>query len=329
MLDVTCSSRLSPADAAAYDAFVDEARSGSYAQARAWERAALADRRVGAKWLLVRRRGRLIGTAFVQRRLTVGGLPLPLATVERGPVTASLDDLADVLSALRSACLSRGVLRLRVMPYWSGAEAHEAERILRAAGFRPVRNFAGAHARTLRVDLAGKDDATIFAGKDGEAIRRKIRQAEKAGAVARRGDRGDIATLARLHAQIMGAQGMPSKPGVYWSSLADIIDRGARGAVFVCAHDSEPVSALYASRHGSRATFVIGAATPRPRSFSKMVPAMVAAIRWALASRCTDFDLGGIPFDDDPDEKRRSIAQFKLDFAKTPVPLVGEHVRIL
>jgi lipid II:glycine glycyltransferase (peptidoglycan interpeptide bridge formation enzyme) len=329
MLDVTFAKELSAADAAAYDAFVDEARSGSYAQARAWQRAAIADRRVSPKWLLVRRGGRMIGAAFVQRRLTVGGLPLPLATVERGPVTASLDDLGDVLRSLRLACLSRGIVRLRVMPYWSGADAAEAERILRQAGFRSVQDFDGAHARTLRVELAGKDDASVFAGKDGESIRRKIRQAEKAGAVARRGDRADIPTLARLHAEIMAAQGMPSKCGVYWSSLGDIVERGSRGAVFVCAHEGEPVSALYASRHGSRATFVIGAASPASRSFSKMVPTMVAAIRWALASRCADFDLGGIPLDDDRDEKRRSIAQFKLDFAKTPVPLVGEHVRIL
>jgi lipid II:glycine glycyltransferase (peptidoglycan interpeptide bridge formation enzyme) len=58
-----------------------------------------------------------------------------------------------------------------------------------------------------------------------------------------------------------------------------------------------------------------------------MVPAMAAAIRWAHAEGCDAFDMGGIPLEGDADEKRRSIAQFKLDFAKTPVSLVGEHAR--
>jgi lipid II:glycine glycyltransferase (peptidoglycan interpeptide bridge formation enzyme) len=46
-----------------------------------------------------------------------------------------------------------------------------------------------------------------------------------------------------------------------------------------------------------------------------------------MAEGCDAFDMGGIPMSGDTDEKRRSIAQFKLDFAKQPVSLVGEHAR--
>jgi hypothetical protein len=128
----------------------------------------------------------------------------------------------------------------------------------------------------------------------------------------------------------MGRQGKGSKSRAYWDALAGVAARGERGAVFVTEHDGACVSALYASRHGRVATFVIGASSVRhDRSFSKMVPSMTAAVRWALASGCEVFDMGGLPLEGDPDEKRRSIAQFKLDFAKTPVRLVGEHARWL
>jgi hypothetical protein len=127
----------------------------------------------------------------------------------------------------------------------------------------------------------------------------------------------------------MGGQGRSGKPPAYWSALGDLVAGGTRGAVFVCEHDGACVSALYASRHGRLATFVIGASTAAEHAFSKMVPSMAAAIRWALAEGCDAFDMGGIPLEGDPDEKRKSIAQFKLDFAKTPVRLVGEHARWL
>jgi hypothetical protein len=326
----TFTRRLEGEDASDYDAFVDAARGGAYAQARAWVPAALAGRRFAARWFLARgdRDARVIGAALVLRVRAFGPFTAPMAIVERGPVVADLADLGDVLGALRRACLARGILRLQVMPYWADDDADEAERILARSGFACVHTPASAHARTLRVTLAGKDGDAIFAGKAGESLRRKIRQAEKAGCVARRGTRADTQTLARLYAQLMGDQGRADKPTAYWDALG-ALDRAGRGAIFVAEHDGEPVSALYASKHGRVATFVVGASSDKDVPFSKMVPSMTAAIRWAHAEGCEAFDMGGIPMENDTDEKRRSIAQFKLDFAKTPVRLVREHARWL
>jgi lipid II:glycine glycyltransferase (peptidoglycan interpeptide bridge formation enzyme) len=322
-------SPLSREEAAEYDAFVDAAAGGAWAQARAWAKVAVAGRRM-TPWLFRARRGKdLVGAALVLRPRAIGPIALPVAMVPRGPVVEHLGDLRDVLDALRAALVRRGALRLGVMPYWADDEAERAERILREAKFEPVQTVAGAHARTLRVDLRGKDEATLFAGKSCESLRRKLRQAEKAGAVARRGTGKDLRTLEALDAALMGAQKKGAKPRAYFDALAAIVDEGSRGAVFLCEHEGAAVSALYASRHGKRATFITGASASAEKSFSKMAPAMAAAIRWALAEGCETFDMGGIPLEGDTDEKRRSIAQFKLDFAKTPVRLVGEHARWL
>ena len=214
--------------------------------------------------------------------------------------------------------------RVQVMPYFGGGEAREVEALLAREGFRVVHEFSSAHARSLRVDLEPKD---LFAGKSGESLRRKIRQAEKAGATARKGTSADTSTLARLYADLMRGQEKSDKPNAYWDALGVIVDAGERGALFVAEHEGEAISALYAARHGPIATFVIGASGQQEKSFSKMVPAMNAAIRWAKEVGCTAFDMGGIPMEGDADEKRKSIAQFKMDFAKTPVELVREHAR--
>ena len=59
-----------------------------------------------------------------------------------------------------------------------------------------------------------------------------------------------------------------------------------------------------------------------------VVPALVAAVEWARGLGC-DFDLGGVPMTGDTDEKRLSIAQFKRDFSKTRVELIGQYSRWL
>ena len=329
-MEVLYKEALAGADADAYDSFVDAAPGGHVAQTRAWAEVAVAGRPLTPRFFLARERGQVIGAALVLRA-RAGRIPAPAAHVERGPVCARPDDVAKVAFALARATRRSGVARLTVMPYWSGDDAKRVERELAGARFRSVQELDGAHTVTLRVDLAGRTDAEVFAGKEREVLRRKLRQAEKAGAKARRGGIDDLPTLERLHRELMASQGKHAKAHAWFAALGPaIVAGGARGAIFVCedeANGNEPLAALFASRHGAIATFVLGAASSAPRTYSKMAPAMAAAIRWARDAGCTTFDLGGVPMDGDTDPKRAQIAQFKLDFAKTRVPLVGEHAR--
>ena len=316
---------LSARDADAYDAFVDRARGGAWAQARAWAPVATSYRRLSPRWLLVRRHGELIGAALVLRPRVVGPLTLPSALVERGPVVDDLADLPDVLRALRRACPGR----VQVMPYWADDEADRAEQLLAASGFHSVHGFDSAHARTVRVLLSGKEDATLFSGKEGSAVRSRIRQAEKAGVTVRRGTMADLSTFARLDAEAMAFQGLRPKPRATWDALGQIVERGERGALFLCDYQGVTISAAFVSRHGRLSNYVMGASVTESMIVSKTVLGLAAAIRWARAEGCDSFDMGGIPLEDDPDEKRRGIAHFKLEFAKKPVRLTREHARWL
>ncbi|MGH7283778.1 MAG: lipid II:glycine glycyltransferase FemX [Polyangiaceae bacterium] len=313
--------RLSAEDGAIYDAFVERAGGAHYTQTRAWRSIASAGKHVHSTYFLAMDGGKAVGAAHVLRP-ALGLVAGPVAFVERGPVCECPADLARVLPLLAKALRRRGVLRLHVMPYLSGEEKSAAEHVLRENRFRDVQANGGAHARTLRLDLRGDP----FAGGERESLRRKLKQAEKAGVRAMRGKSSDVVALALLYRQMMRQQSRPSKSRAYFDAVARFVDKG-RGALFLSEQNGEAIAAAFVVHHAEIATFVLGASTIAQKPFSKMAPAMAEAVRWAKAEGCTAFDLGGLPRAGDRDPKRAQIAQFKLDFSKSPVDLVGEHAR--
>jgi lipid II:glycine glycyltransferase (peptidoglycan interpeptide bridge formation enzyme) len=304
-----------------YDAFVLASPAGHAAETRPWAEVARAGAHVRTSFAIVRNGEHVVGSALVLRPVALG-LALPWAWVERGPVVADVASLADVTRALGTALRRRGVLRLRVMPYWAGEDAARAEGLLRSIGLSDVQTADGPHACTLRLGLGGED---VFAGKSKEQVRWRARQAEKAGAIARRGEDRDWKRLREMYRSLMESQGKRNKPDRWWDAIRRFVSDDARGAFFACDHEGRTVAAAVVLRHGGLATYAWGASVPDKLPFSKAIPALVAAIRWARDAGCHTFDLGGIPLEGDRDPKRAAIATFKYDFDKTRVRLVREH----
>ena len=315
-------------DARDYAAFVETAAGAHYTQTAAWAKIAVAGRPRVARFFLARVGDRVVGAAVVLRPRALGPLLTPVAIIERGPVCADPADLGPVLDALVRTARRKGVARLVVMPYWAGERAAEAEGALARAGFRDVQELDGAHASTLRLDLAGKDDAALLTGADRKKLRYELKNAERAGATVRRAPMTEMSTLARLDGQLADSQGKSQRKNAWFAAVAAYLTSDeTRGALFVCEHEGVPVSAALALRHAKVAVYSAGASILEQRPFSKMAMPLVAAARWARDAGCDAFDLGGIPMEGDADPKRVAIAQFKRDFSKTPVRLVREHAR--
>jgi lipid II:glycine glycyltransferase (peptidoglycan interpeptide bridge formation enzyme) len=316
-------------DADDYERFVVEARGGHYGQTRRWAGVATAGRSERALEVLVRDGGRVVGCALV-RRWSAGGLGGPVARIERGPVCDDPELVAPVARVIARALRLRGIVRLSVMPYWSGSDAGDVERALAKARFRSVQAHDGAHACTVRLSLGGRDDDEILAGPERRALRSELKQARRHGLVARRVGPEGVGTLARLHADLMRRQGRSGdvRPPPFFDRLAMVVAH-ANVALFLGEHEGEALAAVLAVRHGRLATFVMGATDASRRPFTKMAPTLMAAVRWARDAGAEAFDLGGVPMPGDADPKRVAIARFKLDFASALVRLVGEHVRWL
>ena len=109
---------LTERDGRDFDAFVERAPVGHFAQTRRWAPVACAGRPFRSSYAVVRDgAGEVVGAAHVLRA-QIAGLPLPYAVIERGPVVADAAMFGPVLSRLTRAARWRGIARLAVMPYW-------------------------------------------------------------------------------------------------------------------------------------------------------------------------------------------------------------------
>jgi lipid II:glycine glycyltransferase (peptidoglycan interpeptide bridge formation enzyme) len=323
-LDAVWSSQLSAADGQAYDRFVAAARDGHYSQTRAWAKLATASKPFAPIYFLARRDGRVVAAALVLRTKLL--LPLPVAQIERGPVCDDPNCLPEVLVTLLHHARAHGILRLSVMPYWSGEEKPLVEEILRRQGFADRQTFGGRHARTLRLDLAQLPDDETFAGRALHQVRQNIRRAERAGAIARQGRKEDLTAFRAMHEQLLDGK-QPPAAAWYDALAAYFLSGNEQGAMFVCEHQGSIVSAIFVARHGKHATYLMGASSAEAVRFPKMILPLAAAIAWTKQNGGEFFDLGGIPLEGDIDVKRASIAEFKYSFSHNEIALVHEHVR--
>lgn len=320
------SSDVLTADGEVYDNFVATARGGHYSQTRAWAEVLVAAKPFAPFYFLARRDGRVIGAGLLLRTQIGGFLNMPVAQMERGPVCAHPEDLPFVLQALRVHCVRHGILRLSVMPYWTGGDKLRVEEILRSQGFVDRQSFNGRHARTLRLDLSALDAREPFAGASLAKVRREMRRAERAGASTRLGGRRDLPAFREMHEALLRSGGRSMPPIGWYDALAGYFTAG-RGAMFVCEHGGRTVSAIFVACHGGVATYIIGASSGEALRFPKMILPMAQAIVWAKQKGADSFDFGGIPMVGDHDVKRASIAEFKYSFSHDEVSLAHEHVR--
>jgi lipid II:glycine glycyltransferase (peptidoglycan interpeptide bridge formation enzyme) len=327
-LDTVWSSELSAADGEAYDSFVATAGGGHYSQTRSWAKVATAARPFVPRYFLARRDGRVVGAALILKTQAFGAVALPFAQVERGPVCDDPEQMPDVLEALLDQSHHHGILRLSVMPYWADDAKPRVERILRQHGFADRQSFGGRHARSLRLDLTSLPADEPFAGSALSQVRHEIRRAERAGAIARYGQKRDLNAIRDMQEQLLRLEGKRPPATAWYEALAEyFLSCEERGAMFVCEHEEKVVAAIFVARHGALATYAMGASSGDDLRFPKMVLPMAAAIAWARQNGVESFDLGGIPMDGDTDAKRASIAHFKRSFSRTEIALVHEHVR--
>jgi lipid II:glycine glycyltransferase (peptidoglycan interpeptide bridge formation enzyme) len=318
-------SKLTLADGRAYDQFVATAPAGHYTQTRAWARVATAGRPFKPLYFLAHRGGMVVGAGLVLRT-RFGVVPLPAAQLERGPVCAKPEDLPEVLAALRYCCLARGILRLSVMPYWTGDGRAKAETVLTAAGFADCQRFSGRHVRTLRFDLTALDAEKPWNASFLSKVRQNIGRASRAGATVRPGRREDLKVFQAMQASLLAQEGKKSPPDTWYEALGDYF-LGPGAAMFVCDFEGAPVSVIFITLHNGIATYALGATSGHLLKFPKTVLPMAEAILWARQAGAHTFDMGGVPMKGDPDAKRASIAEFKHSYSHTEALLVREHMR--
>jgi lipid II:glycine glycyltransferase (peptidoglycan interpeptide bridge formation enzyme) len=160
-----------------------------------------------------------------------------------------------------------------------------------ALGFRPSPQSIQP-PRTILIDIAAEDDAIL--ARMNQGTRRKIRQSQKAGLRIWEASRAELP----LFTGMMATTGARNAFGVHspaYYALAYDLFVPAHAALFLSAHEGDPLAGVMVFAEGRTAWYLYGASSNVKRNLMGAYGVQWAAIQWAKARGCTTYDLWGIP----------------------------------
>jgi lipid II:glycine glycyltransferase (peptidoglycan interpeptide bridge formation enzyme) len=235
---------------------------------------------------VAREQGAIVGGCqLLLRRLSRVGL---VAYVARGPLAAAgRPDVSEaLLTTLLAFMRSSRLVFAKVQP----PEGAEQTTAALAAGRWRESDLAVAPDATTRIDLSASDDELTSALH--RSTRRGVRIAERAGVTVRRGERDDVATLARLVELTGRRQGIPFYGAQYFLGLLDAFAGGAH--VLVAEHGGEPQAAGLVITFGDTATYAAGGWSGEHSQLHASKLLHWEAMRFARTVGCRYYDLFGI-----------------------------------
>jgi hypothetical protein len=225
--------------------------------------------------------------------------------VPRGPVPATPAAVADLVEWARE----RRLARLRLEPEAPAEFGSE----LRRLGFRPA--TAMHPARTLVVPLRA-DEGMMASFKPKH--RYNIRLAFKRGIQVEEG--ADPEELYRQHLATARRQGI-SPPSVRHYQVR--LDNLEWCRTYVARHEGRALAAIMVARFASRAYYLFGGSSGERRELMPTYAVQWEAMRAAARAGCRDYDLWGMPPENDPDHPWHGLWQFKAGFGGALVEFCG------
>jgi hypothetical protein len=244
--------------------------------------------------------------------VAAGGLPTAMPALERA-VRARLGDLAFLrVEPVTSAPVEDAA------PPPAAAPRREAGPAWLPPGWRRAKPMQPD--TTAIVDLRPEPEALLEGFKP--KTRYNVRLAERRGVEVARED--DVASFDALAAATARRQGIrPSPPG-YHADLLRVLGP-ERAWLYLARHGQrgEPLAGIIVGRFAGRATYLFGASADSGR---ELMPAYLLHWRAMLDLRQAgdrEYDLWGVPPDDDPHHPWAGLRQFKAGWNGAPVVRAG------
>lgn len=224
------------------------------------------------------------GAQVLFRKLPLG---FTIAYIPRGPVG---EDLPGLLPDLDRVCHRHRAIVLKIEPDgWEGETGDEPP-----DGFQP-----SAHSiqppRTIAIDLRGDDDQLL--GRMKQKTRYNIKLGQRKGVVVR--ESGDLETFNRL----METTGERDAFGVhspeYYRRVYELFKPRELCELLIAEAEGQPLAALMVFARGDRAWYFYGASSNDYRNLMPTYVLQWEALRWAKRRGCTEYDLWGIPDEDE------------------------------
>lgn len=149
--------------------------------------------------------------------------------------------------------------------------------------------------RTVIVDIKGSEEEMLARMK--QKTRYNIRLAEKKGVTVRAWD--DIESFHRMMLITGGRDNFGVHTLDYYRRAYELFHPKQVGELLVAEYDGKPLAALFVARNGNRAYYLYGASTDEERNRMPTYLLQWEAMRWAKARGCKEYDLWGVPDEDE------------------------------
>lgn len=250
-----------------------------------------------------------------------------IAYIPKGPVHLQTGQWGGFLPGLDRLCRRWKTIFLIVEP-----DAWDEPGVSPPSGFQPASQSIQP-PRTILLDLRDGEQAVLAGMK--QKTRYNIRLAQKKGVIVRPSD-----DLPGFH-QLMLATGQRDIFGVhsldYYQRAYALFHPRQECELFEAQYQGELLAGLMAFKRGRRAWYFYGASSDEQRELMPTYLVQWAAIQWAIQAGCNEYDLWGIPDEDEnqleADFTRRSdglwgVYRFKRGFGGQVRRSAGPYERV-
>lgn len=218
----------------------------------------------------------------------------PLAPAEWWQNPAMMQPLWD---AIHATARQQGARWLKVEAPDAAPDETAITAALQQAGFRPSPQDIQP-VRTVVINLDGTPDEIMARMK--QKTRYNIRLSAKKDVSVREGTSADVASFTAM----MQVTGERDAFGVhdpaYYQQAYDLFAPAGRVALFIASYEGQDLAGVMVFAVGHTAYYLFGASTNVERNRMPAYGAQWAAIQWAMAQGCTQYDMWGVP---DADEE--------------------------
>lgn len=246
----------------------------------------------GFGWEPVRLLSGDAGVQILFRKLplgfTIAYIPKP---IDGGLWTVDRPRSEDLWSEVDAICHRKHAIFLKLEPdAWDDAPARLPS---------PFSLFPSAHniqpPRTIVLSLEGSEDDILNRMK--QKCRYNVRLAEKKGVTVRAWDNLD--GFHRLIQVTGGRDGFGVHSLEYYRKAYELFHPTGMAELLVAKFEGRPLAALMVFAVGKRSWYLYGASTDEERNRMPAYLLQWAAIQWAKARGCTEYDLWGVPDEDE------------------------------
>ena len=156
--------------------------------------------------------------------------------------------------------------------------------------------------RTILVDLAAPEDEILARMK--QKTRYNIRLAEKKGVTVRPWD--DLSAFHDMMLVTGDRDGFGVHSEKYYRRAYELLHPKGMCEILLAEYEGKPLAALFVACHGNRAYYLYGASTDEERNRMPTYLLQWEAMQWAKARGCEEYDLWGVPDEDEETWKQIS-----------------------